>query len=194
MSKNLFQRNGIWWIRAERNRSRMRVSTHSRDLAVACVVRDAFLAGLDQKQTVNEWACYSPATHQELLTWMTKARDRAIRRDRKRGRVAMLSAEDGTRIVERSGGRCELTGIAFSLERAPGTFRRPLAPSLDRIDNARPYSADNCRLICLCVNVAINEWGIALFRRVAQAYFVRENVAALGTPTATVVPRETVSS
>jgi hypothetical protein len=193
MARNLYKRGEIWWVSTRRAGRRVRVSTHSRDLSVALVVRDGLLAAFAEQSSDADWAQYSPATHQQLITWMTKARHRAASRDTKRGRVAAFSAAEGAALVERSGGKCEITGIAFSMDKAPGTFRRPLAPSIDRIDNALPYSASNCRLVCLCVNIAINEWGIALFRRVCKAYFAHENGKKVVNETATEVPRGTVS-
>src|SRR5690606_21411241 len=55
----------------------------------------------------------------------------------------------------------------FSLERRPGWFRRPFAPSLDRIDTSTGYEAGNCRLVCVLANIALNEWGEDVFARVA---------------------------
>lgn len=37
--------------------------------------------------------------------------------------------------------------------------RRPLAPSIDRIDSSLGYTRQNCRIVCAAVNYAMNVWG-----------------------------------
>lgn len=48
-------------------------------------------------------------------------------------------------------GRCEITGIAF--EKNKGGSAGVFSPSLDRIDNTRGYTQDNCRYVIHAVNV-----------------------------------------
>lgn len=46
-------------------------------------------------------------------------------------------------------GRCEMTGIEFVVgERVPTAF----SPSVDRIDNSKGYTQDNCRFVLWAVN------------------------------------------
>lgn len=68
--------------------------------------------------------------------------------------------------------RCEITGIVFDYgpKQNDQWLRRPMAPSLDRISNAGGYTPDNIRLVCGCVNVAINEWGLDNFDQICRAY------------------------
>lgn len=66
-------------------------------------------------------------------------------------------------------GKCALTGIPFNLESPEGATLRPWAPSLDRIDSSKGYTAKNCRLVCVAVNFALNQWGEAVFRKIATA-------------------------
>lgn len=63
---------------------------------------------------------------------------------------------------------CHLTGIAFDWTRRRKGARRPFAPSLDRIDSSRGYERDNVRLVCVIVNLAMNEWGFDALLRLAQ--------------------------
>lgn len=118
-----------------------------------------------------------------------RSRWRALRRDRIRGRESTLTANEIRALCARANGRCEATGIPFSLDKREGTFRRPFAPSIDRLDNAAGYSFSNCRLIALAVNIGINEWGESVFRRIALGFLVAEN----GTLDGHTVPRETVT-
>ena len=72
-------------------------------------------------------------------------------------------------MAARAGGHCEVSGMRFSDERLPGTHKRPLMPSIDRIERNIPYTPDNCRLVCTQVNIAINEWGLEQFLRITRA-------------------------
>lgn len=47
-------------------------------------------------------------------------------------------------------GRCELTGLPFRIGSRAGMV--PFSPSLDRIDQARGYTQDNCRFILFGLN------------------------------------------
>lgn len=78
-------------------------------------------------------------------------------RARSRG-VECMTFDDVLALWDRSAGACEVSGIRFSLERDGGRKRR-WAPSIDRIDNTRGYTRDNCRLVCVAVNLALNEFG-----------------------------------
>lgn len=73
-----------------------------------------------------------------------------------------LTLEDLNAMLTRSGARCEVTNVAFSLEVVATPlkhFRRPWAPSIDRRDCARGYAPDNCRLVCVAANYAMGQWG-----------------------------------
>lgn len=87
-----------------------------------------------------------------------------------RGIAFDLSRQDVLQIWERSGGRCELTGLQFDLFKRNGYRRRPFAPSLDRVLCSEGYSVTNCRLVVVAINLALNEWGEDVFARIARAY------------------------
>lgn len=97
----------------------------------------------------------------QRLFRMTK--DRA----RRNGRQIMSDAE-WEKLIARAAGRCEITGLPFSMERS-SYYRRPYAPSVDRIDNQLDYTYDNCRLVIYAVNCALNEWGMDVFRTISDA-------------------------
>lgn len=73
-----------------------------------------------------------------------------------------LSRQDFFKMVMESKGRCALTGIRFRITREKG--RQPFAPSIDRIDSTKGYTAKNCRLVCVIVNYALNEFGDDVFK------------------------------
>lgn len=53
--------------------------------------------------------------------------------------------------AERYTGRCEVTGIVFALGKQMNGFRL-FNPSIDRIDNAKGYTTDNCRFVLHAIN------------------------------------------
>ncbi len=60
--------------------------------------------------------------------------------------------------------RCAVTGIAFSFQKQHGAYRRPFAPSVDRIRPTLGYVKGNVRLVCTMANIAMNEWGENVLR------------------------------
>lgn len=85
-----------------------------------------------------------------------------------------LSRRQFRSIVLRADGRCMMTGIQFEFDAFEGSCRRPFAPSLDRIDSSKGYGATNCRLICVIVNLAMNQWGIEPLMMVAENLVARK--------------------
>jgi hypothetical protein len=94
-----------------------------------------------------------------------------------RGLSFELTRGDLDRMWLRSGGKCELTRIPFDLIKPTLSHRRPLAPSIDRIDGTKGYSAQNCRLVLVALNLALNEFGEEVFARIASRYLSRRRAA-----------------
>lgn len=86
----------------------------------------------------------------------------------RRGLSFDLTRAQFDELVRQAQGCCTVTGIPFVFEKHPTAKRRPFAPSLDRIDNAKGYTIGNVRLVCLLLNLAMNQWGIEPLRRVAE--------------------------
>lgn len=162
---------GVWYLDVRKNGARIRRSLRTADATHARQRRDAFLRSI---ATIEPPAGYEPAARPALLAYLRKCRGAAITRDRRRRREPDLSHEAIVALLDRSARRCEVTGIPFSLAKAPGTSRRPFAPSIDRRDNGLPYSLANCRLACVAANVAINVWGEQVFGRLAMAFLAPE--------------------
>jgi hypothetical protein len=57
--------------------------------------------------------------------------------------------------------------------------RHPYAPSLDRIECSKGYTASNTRLVCVAVNFGMNEWGEDVYRELAKAAVEHGKVADL---------------
>ena len=65
--------------------------------------------------------------------------------------------------------RCAVSGVALHPPGSPGKFKRhPFSPSIDRIIPDEGYVRVNCRIVCLMVNSAINEWGLDNFLKLVE--------------------------
>jgi hypothetical protein len=71
-------------------------------------------------------------------------------------------------------GRCEVTGIPLELDKPDGYALYPWAPSIDRIDSAKGYTQENCRMVVWAYNVAKAEWGDQDVLRMAKALVERQ--------------------
>jgi hypothetical protein len=72
-------------------------------------------------------------------------------------------------------GVCELSNLAFDLSPTGRINRNPFSPSIDRIDSNKGYTPDNCRVILLSMNDALNQYGLEHFLTVAQAVINKQN-------------------
>jgi hypothetical protein len=91
------------------------------------------------------------------------------------GRTYTITSEESMTLISRCQGACELTGITFDLDRK-GCAIGPFSPSLDRIDSSRGYEFDNVRIVCAAINLAMNQWGEAMFEDIARSYLAHKEV------------------
>jgi len=49
---------------------------------------------------------------------------------------------------------CEATGVQLQLTINKDVWQSPFRPSIDRVDNSRGYTKDNCRIVCFIFNKA----------------------------------------
>ncbi len=101
------------------------------------------------------------------LDLMAAAFERARRRAKDRRIVYALTPEQEALITERSAGRCELSGTPFAYSKNR-KVRNPFVASLDRIESSGGYTFENVRLVCLAVNIALNQWGLECLLLIAS--------------------------
>jgi len=91
--------------------------------------------------------------------WFKNICHNSRKRAKQKGMEFNLSPEWILEEYDRMGGRCAVTGLYFNLKNDERYQKNPLFPSVDRIDSSGDYTQDNCRLVCVCANYAMNEWG-----------------------------------
>jgi len=99
-----------------------------------------------------------------MRTILTKARKRA----KGARRPFTICMEDVRALYRAQHGRCCLSGIPFSLKESGSATRKPLAPSVDRIDCEQGYTLSNIRLVLLAVNIGLSDFGTDLYRRICK--------------------------
>lgn len=112
--------------------------------------------------------------------WLAQAVDTMYKRMKERARAddiyCDLTKDQIRAMGNRENWRCAVTGIGFSRDRLENARTRAFAPSVDRIDCSKGYTESNCRLVCVAVNIAMNEWGEQVFARLARAYCRRHPI------------------
>lgn len=145
------------------------------------VMRGQLLPGLPKD--VPNWAALDevkrPARKRSVLEsrysgLLTSARKRA----KAKGIDCTITLDHILEMARSNGERCAVTGIPFSATKSKGQHKAPFAPSLDRIDSAKGYTLANTRLVCVCVNMAMNQWGETVLRTIAEAYLRKQGEAA----------------
>lgn len=86
----------------------------------------------------------------------------------RRGIEVLITLDDLRGMVAAAGGKCAVTGLRWDFRRLPECRARPWIPSVDRKIAAKPYSTDNCRIVCAAVNVAMSDYGEEVLRVIAK--------------------------
>jgi hypothetical protein len=173
--KGLKLNGGVWHIDKVINGVRICRTTRTGDLAEAMKI-------LAQVETAKRAYFASVAWETEVESMPTDAKSwigRTIQRINKPSVKAAkghpsISANTLKLILLRSNGKCEITGIKFSDEIPTGSKTAPFSMSLDRIDSSKGYVLENCRVVCLAVNLGMREWGENVMVRIGKAMMLRE--------------------
>ena len=76
-------------------------------------------------------------------------------------------------------GRCAVTGLEYSEKKVgSGQAKRAFAPSIDKIDPSGIYELENCRLVMVAINFALNAWGLEVYLDLAKAAVRHANPTA----------------
>lgn len=67
-------------------------------------------------------------------------------------------------------GKCSITGIDFDYSNASYSVTAPFKPSIDRIDNTKGYTKDNCQVVCYIYNRAKGDYRTEDLERMIQSY------------------------
>lgn len=139
-----------------------------RILPAACVSLSSIINGtgiiLPPKRGERDWLSAS------LMVIISNSRGRA----KKLGMDHSLTLDQLQAIAASQGYCCSVTGLLFSNEKIGHANSRPYFPSLDRKDSSKGYTPDNCRLVSIAANYAMNAWGEDVFTKIATAH-IRKN-------------------
>ncbi len=180
--KGLYQGpGGIWFIDKFVNGRRIKRSTKSTDFDVAVAVMQREIEMLNHRLWGDAWDEKVDAMLQDPRSWLRRSALDLAYRGKKSGKGCRLDLNGLAALLRRSGGRCELTGIPFDLTRTTKGTTQPFHPSIDRADSAQGYSYGNCRVVCLCVNLCIRDWGEEVIHKIGRALVLRELKASVMT-------------
>lgn len=146
-----------WWVGGK---------THSKTLRLPLTE-----AGVEQaNETRASYLASSRAAQRSGKRFSTEREYREVFKTARRrgGDRYHLTRADEEALVARASGHCELTGLPFQFERRGHNRRRPYMASLDRIDAEGGYTRGNVRLVCVAVNLALNDWGEKILLEIAE--------------------------
>lgn len=107
---------------------------------------------------------YEPERWAAITIWDARRRAKGA------GLAITIDSEWVRRRLDQIGHRCEVSGIVFSHENPTQAHKRPFMPSLDRIDCRVGYVPENVRIVCVSVNMLLQDWGIEVYRRLIAAH------------------------
>lgn len=104
-----------------------------------------------------------------LHDWAKEIARASKYRAKARGLEYDITAEYVSEVLIAQNRKCAITGLPFEFKPVRKGARGPLHPSVDRINCKRGYVIGNVRVVCLAINIALNEWGEDVFLRIAGA-------------------------
>jgi hypothetical protein len=120
------------------------------------------------------WDAYVDRLVASKGSWLYATVDKCRHRAAAKGQPFRLTTVDVETVLRRSRGRCEVTGMAFSDAPAPKGMKRPYHHSIDRVDSSLGYTGSNVRVVCFAVNMAMANWGEAVFEQLAAGYVLNK--------------------
>lgn len=103
-----------------------------------------------------------------LSRWISNIKNRSA----KKGWSFDIDVQFIQELFDKQEGKCALTKIPFTFSPTKHkTYKKdPFSPSIDRIDSSRGYTKDNVRIVCMVVNLALNEFGYDVFSKMCRAF------------------------
>jgi hypothetical protein len=103
-----------------------------------------------------------------LSQWISNIKNRS----KKKGWSFDIDTSFIQELFEKQDGKCAITKIPFTFNftKHKNYKKDPFSPSIDRIDSSRGYTKDNVRIVCMVVNLALNEFGYEIFAKMCQAF------------------------
>ena len=170
------RKDGVWQLRKRvEGGKRLEVSLGTKNRALAAE-RAAQIVGRHSSAVLLESWAAKIEDGMKRGGWLRALAANVAHRSKKKGGGA-IPIDTLRHIAQRSGGKCEVSGMPFYFG---GEKRHFLQPSIDRIDSARGYEIDNVRLVCLSVNYCMSQWGERVFHAIAAAV-VAKTLAEMST-------------
>ena len=170
---------GIWTIDKRVNGRRLKLSTKTTHLPTAIAVLHRETGMLNHRLHGDDWDRAVNAMVEDPQSWLRRMAQSLAYRGRKSGKGCTVGIDALARVLRRSGGRCEVTGIGLDFRRGPKGNTPPFHPSFDRRDSSLGYTYANTRVVCLCVNLCLRDWGDDVMRTIGRALVLKELQAAL---------------
>lgn len=159
----LIERDGFYHLIATHDGKRIRKSLRTRNLGEAKIRLESF-----KRECLSGWRSSYDDPNMDWKEIAILVHKRHRLSSIERNIPFDLEPAEVYELMRLTGFKCAVSGIAFSKTMAPGRWRDPWAPSLDRIENRHGYSIDNVRVVSLIANTAMNSWGYDALLRMAR--------------------------
>lgn len=122
----------------------------------------------------EEWRAHVKNMLESETSWIYARLKMLRRRGKENGKGCTLTPKELAQLLLECDGACTVTGIPFNNEVPEGAQRAPLSMSVDRKESSKGYHYENCRIVCLAVNLAMSNWGVDSWLRIAKAIAQKE--------------------
>jgi len=172
--RGLCLRNGTYHINKVVRGVRLCKSLKTSDYEVACTLFNKEISILKETRASEEWRWSVEQMLACKTSWLHIRLKKLHIRGVANGKGCTLTTGEFAKILLYCNGVCAVTGIPFSNDVPEGAKWAPFSMSVDRIDSKQGYHYENCRIVCLLVNLAMNNWGASAMVRVAKAMLLKE--------------------